>query len=59
MITPSEFKDKMLKLEEEFGSGKDEEEFHIEADKLICQIMREFGYGEGINIFERNPIWYC
>ena len=57
-ITPHEFKNRMLFLEQEYGNGKDEEEFHREADYLICEIMKSLGYEEGIEIFERNPKWY-
>lgn len=31
---------------------------HIYADKLICKLLRELGYGEGVNIFEGMEKWY-
>lgn len=58
MITPKEFKEEMQKLEELYGNGKDEEEFHIEADHLICKVMANLGYYDGIRIFERNSKWW-
>ena len=59
MITPDDFNNIMLKIEKEYGHGEDEEEFHLEADELINQVMRELGYGDGMDIFVRNPKWYC
>lgn len=38
---------------------RDLETAHIEADDLICQVMRERGYTAGIEIFERAPKWYA
>lgn len=31
---------------------------HILADELMCKLLRELGYGEGVDIFEKMYIWY-
>ena len=58
-MTPEEFKNRMLYLEQEYGNGEDEEEFHKEADDLMCKVLEGLGYEDGIEIFNRNPKWYC
>lgn len=37
----------------------DEEIGHHAADDLMCELLRELGYGEGIDIFESMPKWYA
>jgi hypothetical protein len=32
---------------------------HLEADELLCQILRELGYGEAVQIFEDADKWYA
>ena len=53
MITPAEFEDRMKYL------AKDgyPEERHIEADRLICEVLRDLGYEAGVKIFETMEIW--
>lgn len=31
---------------------------HILADELMCKLLRELGYGEGVDIFEEMYKWY-
>lgn len=31
---------------------------HILADELMCKLLRELGYGEGVDIFEKMDKWY-
>ena len=31
---------------------------HYLADKLMCELLRELGYDEGVDIFERIQKWY-
>lgn len=57
-MTPKEFENTMLFLEQEYGNGKDEEEFHHEADVLITKLLKQLGYENGVEIFDRNPKWY-
>ena len=54
MTTPEEFAEKMEKLSE-----LDTERRHIEMDGLMCVLLTELGYGEGVEIFEGCCKWYA
>lgn len=32
---------------------------HSKADSLMCQALRELGYGEMVDIFEKSERWYA
>ena len=51
-----EFLEQMERLEDEVG--KYTEDFHVEADKLLCETLERLGYGEGVAIFRKHPKWY-
>ena len=34
------------------------ERAHNHADELMCKLLRELGYGEGVDIFEKMDKWY-
>lgn len=54
MMTPEEFKEKMA-----FCNDKlDEEDGHYEADGIMCKLLKELGYGEGVKIFKAMAKWY-
>lgn len=57
MLTPEEFCKEMENLRNDLDS--DEEVFHICADGLICDLLRELGYGDGVDVFESTSKWYC
>lgn len=60
----------MTELEKEFSAkgfanemrriGRDNgtEMAHILADELMCKLLRELGYGEGVDIFKKMDKWY-
>lgn len=60
----------MTELEKEFSAkgfanemrridrDNDTEMRHILADELMCKLLRELGYGEGVDIFEKMSLWY-
>ena len=52
-MTPEEFADKMRAL------AKGAEGGHVDADHLMCELLRALGYGVGIDIFEKTPKWYA
>ena len=54
-MTPEEFKEKMILLNDD----RDIEYSHIKADELMCDILRELGYSEGVEIFENMHKWYA
>lgn len=64
MMTPEEFAEKMKKARDTtcwiFGSEvPDIETAHENMDDLMCHVLRELGYGEGIDIFRQTKKWYA
>ena len=58
-MTKEEFYHKMLALVEQLESHQiDTEDFHIEADSLMCRLLIELGYGQGVEVFRGTPKWY-
>lgn len=53
-MTPQEFKEKMLSLR----SG-DEEMAHYQMDNMICVLLRELEYDDGVDVFEAQEKWYA
>lgn len=53
-ITPEVFAERMRNAIEE-GT----EDGHMIMDDLMCELLRELGYGEGIDIFENTHKWYA
>ena len=59
-MTPEEFKNEMQKIRNRLGEKYiDEEIIHAEGDDLMCKLLRELGYGEGVDVFEDMPKWYA
>ena len=56
-MLPNEFKSRMQRLSEDYAD--DPEILHREADNLICQLLSDLGYGEGIDIYNKMDIWYA
>ena len=56
MLTPEEFWLKMCTIITE-NDGY-EEYTHIYMDELMCELLRELGYGKGVDVFENTPKWY-
>lgn len=60
----------MTELEKEFSAKgftnemrriareNDTEMTHIYMDELMCKLLRELGYGDGVDIFEETNKWY-
>lgn len=55
MMTPEEFKKEML----EISKIGDEEAQHEIADDLMCEILKELRYEEGVEIFKEMDKWYA
>lgn len=56
-MTPEEFSKKMQEIKDQLED--DEEVVHVKMDCLMCTVLEELGYGEGINIFEQTSKWYA
>ncbi len=61
-MTPEEFKKAMIEIvgrtPEKKGYG-DPEGSHSAADDLLCQVLKDLGYNEGIEIFLESERWYA
>lgn len=55
-MTPMEFADKMSTI---FGKRYDEEAAHIDADDLLCEVLVDLGYAEGVKVFNDAHKWYA
>ena len=53
-MTREEFKNKMQAI----ADKEDIEIGHFEADNLMCELLKDLGYGEGVEIFEEMYKWY-
>lgn len=65
-MTPKEFKTHMQKISKnvmELDNQKPAilsmiEKAHVQADELMCQILIDLGYGEGIDLFKKMEKYY-
>ena len=55
MMSREDFAKKM----QELSDMNDTEGAHCEMDDLLCDMLRELGYGEGVDIFEARDKWYA
>ena len=56
-ITPEEFAKRMQEIGDRYSG--DEETSHSMMDDLMCNLLIELGYGEGIDIFDHTSKWYA
>ena len=54
-ITPDEFRLQMKEIKE----NGNQEEAHIDADKLMCYLLETLGYGQGVATFRGMYKWYA
>jgi hypothetical protein len=54
MTTPEQFKNEMQN-----EVGGDIESAHIRMDAIMCRVLKELGYKDGIAVFEKQPRWYA
>lgn len=54
IMTPKGFADAMQTIMTFEGI----EDGHIHADNLMCYLLRQLGYGDGVDIFEDADKWY-
>lgn len=63
VLTPEEFSSAMMQIKDgTFYSQHrmyDAENQHIDADDLMCNVLRSLGYGKGIDIFCSMTRWYA
>lgn len=65
-MTPKEFKTHMQKISKNVMELDDQnpdmpsmvETAHVQADELMCQILTDLGYGDGIDLFKKMNKYY-
>lgn len=60
-ITPQAFALKMRRITCKRVFGADHIDImvsHREGDKLLCEVLRSLGYGQGVDLFEAMEKWY-
>lgn len=55
-MSPKEFAEAMQKLED---SSLDTEACHVAADELMCNVLKERGFKDGVTTFEQMERWYA
>ncbi len=53
-MSPKEFCNEMKRL----AKDKDTVTWHMDADDLMCSLLRAFGYEDGVKVFESEKKWY-
>ncbi len=46
------------RLKEQQGSG-DTENTHINADEVLCQLLKHLGYGDVVAEYNKIDMWYA
>ena len=57
-MEPELFSAKMLSISD-FAENEDEEVAHMQADALLVEVLRAYGYDRGCDVFENMPKWYA
>ena len=57
VMTPEEFRQRMEEIRK--TDGDDEYIAHIEMDGVMCDLLCQLGYGDGIKVFDDQPKWYA
>lgn len=55
---PTEFKQKMRYERKRLDEDGDFEETHIRMDAIMCELLKNLGYGEGVDIFMKTAKRY-
>ena len=55
-FTPAAFKSRMANI---FYGYDDPEVNHKRMDEVMCEFLRQLGYGDGVDIFESAEKWYA
>lgn len=55
-MTPEEFKLKMQTILTEYDDNI--ENAHYAMDELMCEVLSDLGYEDGVKVFENSERWY-
>lgn len=56
-MTPREFKIKMQEIKD--APDTDIESVHIDMDALMCKLLMELGFGDGVEVFQETDKWWA
>lgn len=56
-MTPEQFREKMKQIKVEFDEQEDIA--HNRMDHLMCDVLVELGYGDGVHVFKTQEKWYA
>ena len=56
-MNTKEFYENMRLIKEKYKN--DPEVLHLEMDNLMCTLLKDLGYGDGIEVFNSCEIFYC
>lgn len=57
VITPEEFELRMIELRDNQGTCA--EARHSIGDDMMCEILKELGYANGVDVFINMERWYA
>lgn len=55
-MSPKQFYERMLEIPKKYYY--DDEATHMYMDELMCELLAELGYGDGVKVFEETQKWY-
>lgn len=55
LLSPKRFAERVQQIIQE--EGEDYERSHTRLDELLCQVLEQNGYGDGVNIYRKTPKW--
>ncbi len=60
-MPPAEFAARMRAIFPHAGTEADQgdEDSHTEGDRLMGEVLRSLGYGDGVDVFEAAAKWYA
>lgn len=56
VVTPEEFFNIMKKIHD--NDKGYEENWHADMDNLMCRVLTDLGYGDGVDVFYDTDKWY-
>lgn len=55
LISPQAFAEQVKRIIDE--AGDDYERSHLELDALLCRVLEQNGYGDGVKVYQKAPKW--
>ena len=58
-MIPEEFERRMREcFSKDAGGHLDREVAHVDADDLMCELLKSLGYGAGVKVYEEEEKWH-